>query len=55
MPRYAMLQLHPSYYGGDELTALRKAFRTDAEALGITYVKEHNEGSVDVLWQSWGI
>ena len=55
MPRYVMLQLHPDYYGGDELLALRKAFRNDIETLGITYIKEHAEGNVDVLWQSWGI
>ena len=53
-PRYALLSLHPDYFGGDQLLSLRKQFRADIEELGITYVREH-DGGVDTLWASWGV
>lgn len=52
-PRYALCNLHGGMYTSDELTAMRKAFRTDCISLNVTLYSEGK--SMDDIYTSWGI
>jgi len=54
-PRFAMLDLHGSFY--DEVTFhnLAKQLKADMLELKFTYVKEHGNGLLTLWFDSWGV
>lgn len=52
-PRYALCTLHESSYTASQIKELRIAFKTDADALGVTEQMEH--GYITDIYARWGI
>ena len=53
-PRYALLQLYPSSFIGNEQLAEKLKFKEDCEYLSFSHWSESKQ-SISNLWQLWGI
>ena len=53
-PRYLLCTTFANQYSSTEKKEMRRAFKADAEALGIVYYKEA-DGEISNLYKSWGI
>ena len=51
--RYLSITVYGNEYSSSELTAMKRSFKTDATALGVTHYKEN--GPIGELWSVWGI
>lgn len=52
--RYLLIQLYASSYSDEDLLAMKKSFKTDATAHGITKTQEFNS-DITNLYSSWGV
>lgn len=52
-PRYILCKYYGGTFSTEEITKMRKEFKSDCERLGVTYELEHNYMSV--LFDTWGV